>query len=507
MKTETPATDGEFDPSRVPPYPVITLTGADDPSNVTVDQQKIEGEDAYDQALAICAQRAADLGGAVRVRGVAADGTEWPLAITSAGELYELPQAASGPQGTGRRGAGGRELTRRQALTLAGLGGLVLTAGGAVGGAVAWKRMNEPEAPPPPQRFPGKNSNLPVIPPSGYAAQAAWAVVIDGQSTPQVMPDGRVLLTTPSSTIALVNGSDGQLQWSGAITGKGNAAHYLPMTIKGAPFLVGAGSNGMDAWPLKSSGSAQHVSLAESSATAIASSPTPLFVLQDQSAQFLAGGDLVTVDVPVPAVAAGMHGEDAVAAAAQGWYSITAKNQAHLHPLADVPPDATATNARVLGAEHLAVIWETPTDAIMTLHLLPDGTQVSQSVMDDADSANTNEPLSSPHGGVWAWGGMLIRPEGIRPLSDFRPEGDQGPAANRIRPETVTATTVWGMRSQDLLRIDLAGDLVTAEPPEAVAPMGTSADGKLAYIVADKLGETILYAVPQTAASDQGGAS
>ena len=86
-----------FDPARVPAYPVITLTGADDPDNVTVDGAPFTGDDAFDRALAACAERAGELGGAVRVRGIDRDGTGWPMVITSAGELHDLPDHPDSP--------------------------------------------------------------------------------------------------------------------------------------------------------------------------------------------------------------------------------------------------------------------------------------------------------------------------------------------------------------------------------------------------------------------------
>src|SRR5699024_5961492 len=129
-----------FDPAKVPAYPVLTLTGADDPDNVTVDGEPFNGEDAFDQALAVCAQRASELGGAVRVRGFDRDGAGWPMVITSAGELYDLadhPDSPTKPQ---------KSPVRRRALLGVAVGGAaVLLAGGTTAGVLAYRVLTAPE--------------------------------------------------------------------------------------------------------------------------------------------------------------------------------------------------------------------------------------------------------------------------------------------------------------------------------------------------------------------------
>src|SRR5690606_14423060 len=140
--------------------------------NVTVDQQRFEGEGAFDEALKVCVARAEELGGAVRVRGVARDGTEWPMVVTTDGQLHELPQVET-PEGRAK------SVSRRRLLIGGGLAaGALLLVGGGVAGAVAWSAAHQTPPPAPPPLFPGKGANLPVVPPGGGATVASWAVVI-----------------------------------------------------------------------------------------------------------------------------------------------------------------------------------------------------------------------------------------------------------------------------------------------------------------------------------------
>src|SRR5699024_499767 len=132
----------------------LTLTGADDPENVSVDGEPITGEDAFDRALSLCAQRADELGGAVRVRGIDGAGAVWPMVVTSAGELHDLSEhleTAPVPERTG--------VSRRSVLI--GAAGVLTLGAAAVGGTIGYRVVTASEESPPPPLFPGKGANLP----------------------------------------------------------------------------------------------------------------------------------------------------------------------------------------------------------------------------------------------------------------------------------------------------------------------------------------------------------
>lgn len=486
----------EFDPSTVPPYPVITLTGADDPDNVTVDQQRYEGEDAYDRALQACVTRANELGGAVRIRGVSKDGTEWPLVVTADGELHELTSATNTK--------GGTSLSRRQLLIGGGLiGSMVVMAGGAVGGVALWQNSRRDPPPPPPPKYPGKGANLPVLPPSGIETQAQWAVLIDDRMARavQLLSNGQMALPSTEGQVALVDAVTGQLQWTGKEPSQFGVLDLLE--ADGRTMLANYSDRGIDVWELSDPNgpSPHHIELDQQIATPLVTGEGALFALGSQTAQFLADGDLTLVDIPVPAVPAGLRAQKAVAVDHTGWIEIDAGGGATRSDLADLPEDARIEDARVLGTNLLAARWKTSEGTVLTAHSLPDGDLIGTAEV----RGSGKDPLMSPKRTAWVWDDVLITANDVTALEDYSPEGSSFSA------ETVTDTEVWGSAGQTPARLPLESRTVMLEDPEAVIPVATLASASLAFIVATKLEETILHALamdPATAsASDGGGAS
>ena len=483
-----------FDPARVPAYPVITLTGADDPDNVTVDGAPFTGDDAYDQALAACAERANELGGAVRVRGIDRDGTGWPMVITSTGELHDLHDHPDSPNKPPRK------RVPRRALLIG--GAAVLLAGGTTGGILAYRALTAPEETPPPPLYPGKGANLPVAPPEGVETVAQWAVTIDADSTPIMLSNQRIALTTSSGSLVIVDGLTGQLQWTGAAAGRMDRVGEL--TIDDTPVLASYADDEATLWPLNDPNTPTPQTLpldAGRAETFITSSTAPLWLLEPQTATYLAGNTLATVDVPVPAIAAGTHRGNVVAVSTGSWTSITADNASNENALEDTPSGAAPLQARVLGPDHLAVLWEVEDAATLTLHELPDGALIGQLDQIDAPKQSDDaEPQTSPDGTTWTWHNVLIRPAADTPLvslaSFSTPEAD-----DKAQPLEISAqsdTTLWGTVDRIPTRYDVATGTTTFYDAEAAMPVGEARDGSLVYILASRLETTSLYALPAT---------
>lgn len=508
-RSNPPPAEGGFDPTTVPPYPVIVLTGVDDPSNVTVDGAPVTGETAYDNALAICAQRARDLGGAVRVRGITRDGTIWPMVVTSTGALHDLSDHPDSPNRPKTR-----PLARRALL----VGGATLLLGaGTTAGILGYRSLTAPEAPPPPPLYPGQGANLPVLPPDGIDTVSLWAVTINPETTPVQLADGRIVLITVSDQLVILDGTTGQLQWTGTSTGDLGAVREL--TVGDTPVLASYSDTDADFWPLTATGTAtpQNLTLETGAAeTLIASGPAPLWIPEAQTAIFLAGDVLATVDVPVPAQPAGTHDGTAVAVDQTGWISITDENAATSHPLEGIPDGHELMQARVLGLGHLAALWTTETTeggteaATLTLHELPTGALAAQ--LEDLEPPSSNEltePRSTPDGDTWVWASFLIRPADDTPLTALTALPSPDPEDDRPGPLDVTTLApqaLWGTVDQTPARYDLATDTITYYDPDATLPVAESADGTIAYIVATRLEVTSLYALPATTppASDGG---
>lgn len=508
MGTSSSTGDGlpgaTFDPARVPAYPVITLTGADDPDNVTVDGAPFTGEDAFDQALAACAERAGELGGAVRVRGIDRDGTAWPMVITSTGELHDLPGHPDSPTKPRRA-----KVSRRGLLVG---GAAVLLAGGTAGGVIAYRTVTAPEENPPPPLYPGQGANVPVVPPDGVGTVAQWAVTIADDTTPVMLSDERIVLTTVSGALVIVDALTGQLQWSGIPAGDLDRVGEL--TIGGTPVLASYADDEAVLWPLDdpSTPSPQTLTVdAGRAETVMTSSPAPLWMLESQTVSYLAGNALATVDVPVPAIPAGTHDGQAVAVTAGAWISITADNASTQSALEGAPSGAAPLQARVLGPGHLAVLWETEDAATLTLHDLPRGALIGQlEQLERPRSGDDTEPQMSPDGTTWAWSNTLIRPLADTPLislARFTPP-DADDTSQLLEVSALSDITIWGAVDRVPTRYDTITGVTTYYDAEATVPLGESPDASLVYIVASRLEETSLYALPSTPpATSDGGAS
>lgn len=491
-----------FDPARVPAYPVITLTGPDDPDNVTVDGAPFTGDDAFDQALAACAERANELGGAVRVRGIDRDGTGWPMVITSAGELHDLHDHPDSPNKPSRR------KVPRRALLIG--GAAVLLTGGTAGGIFAYRALTAPEENPPPPLYPGEGANLPITPPEGVGTVAQWAVTIDADTTPVMLSDQRIALTASNGSLVIVDGLTGQLQWTGAAAGRIDRVGEL--TIGDTPVLASYADDEVTLWPLNDSNtpSPQTLSLDEGRAeTVMTSSAAPLWLLEPQTVTYLAGNTLATVDIPVPAIAAGTHRGSVVAVSPGSWINITADNTSSENALEGTPSGSTPLQARVLGPDYLAVLWEVEEAATLTLHELPDGALIGQLDQIDAPKQSDEvEPRTSPDGTMWVWGNVLLRPTADTPLVSLA--GFTAPGADdSSQPFEVGAlsdTALWGTVDRIPTRYDVATGSTAFYDEEAAMPMGESRDASLVYIIASRLEATSLYALPATppAPSDGG---
>ena len=497
-----------FDPATVPPYPVLTLTGADDPENVTLDGQTFTGEDAYDQALGKCVERASELGGAVRVRGVDKDGKEWPLVVTSDGEMHDL--ATPAPKGKKRKGAkdatDAPQTDRRTFLAAAivGAGGLALLGGGLAGGYALY-RANQPPEPPAPPKYPGKGALLPVLPPVGVSDSAQWAVKIDKTFTPRLLPDSRVAFMTPEKALIVVDAGTGQVQWTASgITRLDDKGTLFPLKINTVPMLGLAAGRGLTVWRMDTDAvsSSQQLEVAYGTATVLAHCEAPLWALGTQSAQYLTGDKLATVDIPVPARAAGVLDGNAVAVDAGQWLSISPDNTPTTHTLENTP-GGTLVDAYLIDTILLSA-WETDDSYTVVAHRLPGGYLIASETL-KGRVPNSTDPLVSPSRSMAVWAGVLLREDSLTPLVNLQ-TGKPGHAA--FKPEVISDHTLYGSLDSTPTRVNLSSLAVSPEAEDVALPLFMNKDETLAYIVADKLEDTILHALPARhvpAASDGGG--
>ncbi|MGQ4507398.1 hypothetical protein ACUH9O_08715 [Dermabacteraceae bacterium P13103] len=474
-------------PEEVPPFPVLTLTGGDDPENVRLDQQKFDGEDAYEQALQAAAARAAELGGVVRVRGVSADGTEWPMVMTADGQLHPL---GDGPAVAGR----GKSLTgidRRKLLGASMLAGVGVMAIGSVGGLYYfWRRSNYVAPPPPPPKYPGKGANLPVLPPKGASLVAKWAAPIDKARQPQMLHSGHILVGLKEGRVALLDGENGQQVWSAPGVRSNGPIRLL--TINGVQMISMATSNRLLAWRIDQPGKGpQEIELFENqSGRVLSGGSEDFFELPHQSAQYLNGTDLAKVDIPVGAVPAGAWQKQAIAVSPEGLVKINARNEVSYSPLDNLPTAAHPTAARVIG-DNMATLWEANSQTTATLHDISTGTLIDRVESLSRLHRAADKLIHNAQRTNWGWGSLVIRPGKLLLPTIAQSNGSR----QEITPSVIGEALAWAKNGKNPLRINLASGQITAEAEGTVVPSLISPNGKTIYVVADKDKQTFLYAL------------
>ncbi|MDN5654682.1 MAG: hypothetical protein L0G46_06285, partial [Kocuria sp.] len=333
---------------------------------------------------------------------------------------------------------------------------------------------------------------------------------IDPDSTPVMLADHRIVLTTASGSLVIVDALTGQLQWTGAANGTLGTVGEL--TIGDTPVLASYTDDEALLWPLDDpdTPSAQTLTVEVGPAEAlITSAPAPLWILEPQTVTYLAGNALALVDVPVPAISAGTHHGAVVAVDAGSWVSITADNAAKRHSLEGAPTDAEPLQGRVLGPEHLAVLWGTQNAATLTLHELPEGALIGQlDELDGPDQNDADEPRMSPDGTTWVWHNVFISPSADTPLTALNltlPSAEDDPQ-QPLEVSSVSDAALWGHLESSPARYDITTREATFYDEGVTIPLGESRDASLVYIVASRLEETSLYALPATppAPSDGG---
>jgi hypothetical protein len=161
--------------------------------------------DPRESAIAIVAERAAQLGRAVKATAVEPDGTSWPLVIHPDGQVDAIAVSDSDKKPI-------------WPILVAAGAALVL-----IFGTVGYLVLRGPSEPPPPVASP----TLPSLPapeikkdvfdarpyPPGFSKTANWSVDLAEGTVPAVSPDGtKVALITPASRIAMLDGT-GKVLW------------------------------------------------------------------------------------------------------------------------------------------------------------------------------------------------------------------------------------------------------------------------------------------------------
>jgi hypothetical protein len=477
----------EFDPTTVPPFPVVTLDLRDD-SSITVNGAPVDigmDEPPTDAGIAAVAKIARDHGlEAIRVRATSPDGTHL-MVVKADGTPYDItpPDTAAADSGKRRRVVVGGAAVLAMVLVAGGVGAVVLTTGSEP--AVVAPTAAQP---------PGYLANLPVLAPPGYGQKAAWSVPVQSRSTPVLLEDGRVVVVDNDGNLAILDGATGSVTWRGNGGPTGQAGIHAT-TVENRPVLATAGSTALTLWPLDTDDTARvpgtSVDIGASGEVSYLGS-APLVTLSDQTIALLTEDGVKRVDVPVTSTAILATQDTAIAANAKSWWTIPTAGEPVKNDLPGprgVDYDPTLITAA--DDTHLITVWPTDDNATDLVNLidLETNTIVAAAKVPSGTVRDDTAPIHSTTGTTLTLGGIFI---------DYG-EAPQIVAVDEVVPAVIDGDTIYGTQDREPVVARLEGDsfevtpFTTLSTDDTTVPAAVVAD--YAYVVAEKVDSTLLYAL------------
>ncbi|MBO0827921.1 MAG: hypothetical protein J2P24_09075 [Streptosporangiales bacterium] len=514
----------EIDPDSVPdwPHPVVTVR----PEGIDIDGQPVqlppgmapESGHARQFALREVAARYTGLNRPLKVRARDPDGTAWDLILTPDGSVAPVSdEPAEYPGGKAPRRRGGRRRARPQpgaraagqggvpdkrrglvavgaffaVVVVLGVGAFALTHRGS--GPIVHPQHTAASTPP--------AANLPVPPPPGFQSRATWVVPMAENTTVAVTPDHQVALTNGDGDLEVRDVATGVLRWKGNLPINSSGELHVT-TVDGHGALAFGETSKLLYWRLDDPNHTQHsIDLPEGAQTSFAG-PSPLVVLPDQTAAYVTGDQAKLVDVPVGATAVSSTGSSVLAVNAKGklW---TLKSGSGAPP----PPaqlrlpsrGAQLLRATPVSTGMFLVAWKYGSTRMVILYQSPGGPERGRKALlgGSLDNAGTGTDadvnLASDDGSVVTMGDMVVFPNVPR------------------------AYTVSGLNSATAVNGHLyGGDQtgawvdVTEKGSRKIASQSSipaAVDGDVALVAAQKLNETLLYALPSTSSTPEPSAS
>lgn len=479
----------EFDPTTVPPFPVVTLDLRDD-SSITVNGTPVEigmDEPPTDAGIAAVATIARANGlEAIRVRATSPDGTHL-MVVTANGTPYDITPPDTAAADTTKR--------RRLLIGGAAILTMVVVSSGVAGVVLATRTAPTPAAttaaPPP-----GYLSNLPVLAPPGYAQKAAWSLPVQSGSTPVLLEDGRVVVVDGDGDLAILDGADGSVTWRGSGGPTGQAGIHAT-TVENRPVLATANTTALTLWPLDTGDDARvpgtSVDLGASGDVSYLGS-APLVTLSDQTVALLTEDGVQRVDVPVTSTAILATQNTAIAANAKNWWTIPTSGEPTKN---DLPGprgvDYEPTIITAADDTHLITVWPTgdsSTDLVNVIDLETNTIVVAANVP-GGTVRNDTAPIHAATGTTLTLGEIFI---------DYGTE-PKIVSLDELTPAVIDGDTIYGTEDREPVVARLDGDSVEVTPfttlstDDTAVPVAATPD--YAYVVAEKVDSTLLYALPR----------
>lgn len=484
-----------FDPTTVPPFPVVTLDLRDD-DTVAVDGQPIDigpDESPRDAGIAAVAARARAQGlQAVRVRATSPDGTHL-MVITDEGAPYALedPTADAAAPKRGQRRTG--------VLVLAGACVVAVALGGGITAFAIGSHRPAPVATASPTP-PNQGSQLPVLAPPGYSQTAAWAVKVTDQTSPVLIDADRIAAVDDSGNLRIINTETGQTTWRGSGAPSGRAGINYSH-VENRPVLASASSQALTLWPIdtkdggKTAGTSVNIG---SSATVSYLGSAPLIDLGDQTVALLTSKGLVRKDIPVTSSAVLATQDSVVAANADHIWTLPASGKAQEVDMSK--PDGASGQPDLISAANdstLIVMWPTSDQStdIATLVDVDDGSTIATARVDARSADDRSTPVTSATSKTLALGSLFIdygQKPAIVEVPDFSPTVVDGDTVYGLADNAPVAAT----RNGSSFKTEKFSNLNTDDRTTPAAVTGGQA-----FVVAEKVESTFLYALPRSSES------
>lgn len=480
MTTATPETD--FDPTKVPPFPVITidLTTTPDGDRLLVNGAEVipSCEPITDAAVAAAAVAIRDRG--LHAARVAANidgqyGKHWLLVVDEDGNRYPLPEK--------------EEPTRRWPAWLLPLSVATVVAAVAIGVA-SWaltRPTPAPAAPPPPTATPAE---LPVLTVDAWSTHALWATPREGNSQVVVDPATHDIITATKTDVVMIDREIGNVVTQAPIMSSVTVGPVLT-TIDGVRSIAVETPNALVWWPADHLDASTTRSLPlDQTHQMVWAGSSPLLVLPNQEAGVIVDGAWSHRTVPAGATAIRADGGTLVAVDANGritTVTTTAVYPPDPHQLEAPAPEA---QAQVLGTSGNVIVlawsYRTPTQY-----------QVLETRAYDITTGNVTAKFTPAGSSAWDAG------PGLATVSDYVIDTQTGTATQikeaSWRTTTVTEAGAWGTALGRSAHLSPTGTVTYQQNIKAAVPLATDRDR--AYVATAAAGgqSGLVYALPATA--------
>ncbi|WP_329004487.1 hypothetical protein OHA18_13945 [Kribbella sp. NBC_00709] len=413
---------------KIPSWPKVTIRLYDDHNaevKIAGRSHPVNHHDPRQAAIQLVAERAAQLGRAVKATAVESDGASWPLIIHPDGNVEAIdPEAARG------RSGGQKPIWP---IIVAMVVGCVLVIGTVVFVAVIKPNLHKkptvttsPLLPSLPGPQVGPDEFSPGTVPPGFSTHAGWTVNIAPDTTPAIKPDGtEVAILTADQKIAVFDGT-GKVLWQDKVPKDAESPVYT--TIDGKLVLAVATQDTLIYW---AGGGAEpkNVALPDSSKVQFFGKSPLIMLSSTGGAMVMSGGELKAVpNQPRLSTILLAEGNRALISQYQGPLFWSAPDK----PLQTITPQKPGgaisdKPKQVLSAspDYALAIWPTkdPEKVIPTVQSTASGKVVAVCPPSSSSDVQSWAWVPDPNRKFAAWGECLINLAAPRivTITDFRP--------------------------------------------------------------------------------------